>query len=50
MERALAAHEDPLTLAQLKIIIRMVFWQFEHQPDALVLDELCHDRSEQTCH
>lgn len=50
MERATAAHDHPLTLDQLKIIIRMVFWQFEHEPGALVLDELCHDRSAQTRH
>jgi len=50
MERATAAHDRPLTLEELKIIIRMVFWQFEHEPSALVLDELCHDRSTQTLH
>src|SRR5450830_1593673 len=50
MERATAAHDRPLTLDELKIIIRMVFWQFDHEPSALVLDELCHDRSTQTLH
>jgi len=50
MERATAAHDRPLTLEELKIIIRMVFWQFDHEPSALVLDELCHDRSTQTLH
>lgn len=50
MDRATAAHDRPLTLEELKIIIRMVFWQFDHVPSALVLDELCHDRSAQTLH
>jgi len=50
MDRATAAHDRPLTLDELKIIIRMVFWQFDHEPSALVLDELCHDRSTQTLH
>ena len=50
IDRAMAAPVDPLPLDDLKIIILMVFWSLGAQPDALVLDELCDDTSNRTCH
>jgi Smg protein len=43
VERAMAAPGDPVPLDALKIIVLMVYWRFGHEPDALVLDELCED-------
>ena len=41
IDRAMAAPGDPVSLDDLKIIVLMVYWSFGHEPDALVLDELC---------
>ena len=41
IDRTMAARGDPVSLDDLKIIILMVYWSFGHEPDALVLDELC---------
>ena len=46
IERAMAAPGSPVSLDDLKIIILMVFWSFGQEPDALVLDELCDDSTE----
>jgi Smg protein len=45
VDRAMAAPalEGPMPLDALKIIVLMVYWRFGHEPDALVLDELCDD-------
>jgi Smg protein len=43
IDRAMAAPGDPVPLDALKIIVLMVYWRFGHEPDALVLDELCDD-------
>ena len=43
IDRAMAAHDSPVALDDLKIIVLMVYWSFGHEPDALVLDELCDD-------
>lgn len=43
VDRAMAAPEGPVPLDALKIIVLMVYWRFGHEPDALVLDELCDD-------
>jgi Smg protein len=43
LERAMAATGEPVTLDALKIIVLMVYWHFGHEPDALILDELCDD-------
>jgi Smg protein len=45
IDRAMAAPGAPVALDDLKIIVLMVYWSFGHEPDALVLDELC-DASE----
>jgi Smg protein len=45
IDRAMAAPGAPVTLDDLKVIVLMVYWSFGHEPDALVLDELC-DTSE----
>lgn len=50
MEHAVATSGRALSLEALKVIILMVFWQFNHQPNALVLDELCSARGERTLH
>ena len=41
IERAMAAPGGPVSLDDLKIIVLMVYWSFDQEPDALVLDELC---------
>lgn len=40
IERAMAA-PSPMSLDDLKIIVLLVYWSFDEEPDALVLDELC---------
>jgi Smg protein len=48
IDRAMAA--DPVSLDALKIIVLMVYWRFGHEPDALILDELCDDTEERVAH
>ncbi len=43
IDRAMASSSEMLGLDDLKIILLMVYWSFGHEPDALVLDELCDD-------
>jgi len=43
IDRAMAAGDGPVPLDALKIIVLMVYWRFGHEPDALILDELCDD-------
>ncbi len=50
IDRAMAANGGPLSLEDLKIIILMVYWRFGHEPDALVLDELCDSPTERIAH
>lgn len=40
IDRVAAAGAGPLPLADLKIIVLMVFWSLGEEPDALILDEL----------
>jgi Smg protein len=50
VDRAMAAPGDPVPLDALKIIVLMVYWRFGHEPDALVLDELCDDNVDRLAH
>jgi Smg protein len=50
VDRAMAAPGDPVTLDALKIIVLMVYWRFGHEPDALILDELCDDTEDRVAH
>jgi Smg protein len=50
VDRAMAAPGDPVELDALKIIVLMVYWRFGHEPDALVLDELCDDTEDRLAH
>ncbi|MCF8209688.1 MAG: DUF494 domain-containing protein [Rhodoferax sp.] len=50
VDRAMAAPGAPVSLEDLKIIILMVYWSFGHEPDALVLDELCADPATRVVH
>lgn len=43
VDRAMALSDGPVPLDALKIIVLMVYWRFGHEPDALILDELCDD-------
>ena len=45
MDRTMAAPGDPVSMDDLKLIVLMVFWGLGEEPDALVLDELCDNRS-----
>ena len=50
LDRAMAAPGDPVELDALKIIVLMVYWRFGHEPDALILDELCDDTEDRVAH
>lgn len=50
VDRAMAAPGDPVQLDALKIIVLMVYWRFGHEPDALILDELCDDTEDRVAH
>ena len=50
VDRAMAAPGDPVPLDALKIIVLMVYWRFGHEPDALILDELCDDGDDRVAH
>jgi Smg protein len=50
VDRAMAVQEDAVSLDALKIIVLMVYWRFGHEPDALILDELCDDAEERIAH
>lgn len=50
LDRAMAAPGDPVHLDALKIIVLMVYWRFGHEPDALILDELCDDTADRLPH
>jgi len=50
LDRAMAVTDVPMTLDELKIIVLMVYWRFGHEPDALVLDELCDDSQDRLPH
>jgi Smg protein len=50
LDRAMAVEEGPVTLDALKIIVLMVYWRFGHEPDALILDELCDDSEDRLAH
>ena len=50
VDRAMAAPDDEVCLDTLKIIVLMVYWRFGHEPDALILDELCDDTEDRVAH
>ena len=50
VDRTMAAPGSPVTLDDLKTIVLMVFWSFGHEPDALLLDELCDDSVDRVAH
>ncbi|HSV78854.1 MAG TPA: DUF494 domain-containing protein [Ramlibacter sp.] len=50
IDRAMAAPGDPVHIDALKIIVLMVYWRFGHEPDALILDELCEDTQDRLAH
>jgi Smg protein len=50
VDRAMAAAGEPVQLDALKIIVLMVYWRFGHEPDALILDELCDDTEDRVAH
>jgi Smg protein len=50
VDRAMAVPEDAVCLDALKIIVLMVYWRFGHEPDALILDELCDDAEDRLAH
>jgi len=50
VDRAMAVPEDDVCLDALKIIVLMVYWRFGHEPDALILDELCDDAEDRIAH
>lgn len=50
MDRAMAAPGSPVPLDDFKIIVLMVYWSLGVEPDALVLDELCEDKTQRIAH
>jgi len=45
LDRVMATPGQPVSLEDLKLIVLMVYWSLGHEPDALLLDELCDHRS-----
>jgi Smg protein len=50
VDRGMAVPGDMVSLDALKIIVLMVYWRFGHEPDALILDELCDDAEDRIAH
>ncbi len=50
MERVMATAGEPLSHEVLKLIVLMVYWSLNEEPDALVLDELCDNRVQRLAH
>lgn len=50
IDRVAAAGSGPLALADLKVIVLMVFWSLGEEPDALILDELFVPPQERLIH
>ena len=50
VDRAMVVPDDVVPLDALKIIVLMVYWRFGHEPDALILDELCDDADDRIAH
>ena len=46
IERALALPDAEITLDRLKVIVLAVIWRYRHEVDALILDELLADESD----
>jgi Smg protein len=46
----MARSSEDLSVDDLKLIVLMVFWSLDEEPDALVLDELCDNRAERVGH
>jgi Smg protein len=50
LERVLGVPGSPLPLADLKLVVLMVYWSRDEEPDALVLDELCDNDTDRVAH
>ena len=50
LERVLAAPAGPISVADLKLLVLMVFWSLAREPDALILDELCDNPTDRLAH
>ena len=50
MDRVMATPATSLSVDDLKLIVLMVFWSLDEEPDALVLDELCDNTAERVAH
>jgi len=46
IERALALPDDEVSVDRLKVIVLAVIWRFRHEVDALILEELLADDSD----
>ena len=50
MDRVLAVPRGPVALDDFKILVLLVFWSFDEEPDALILDELFVDDEDRLIH
>lgn len=50
MDRVMATPATKLSVDDLKLIVLMVFWSLNEEPDALVLDELCDNTADRVGH
>ena len=50
MDRVMATPAAELSVDDLKLIVLMVFWSLDEEPDALVLDELCDNTADRVGH
>ena len=46
VERALALPDDEVSLDRLKVIVLAVIWRYRHEVDALILEELLAEDSD----
>lgn len=47
IERALALPDDEVSLDRLKVIVLAVIWRYRHEVDALILEELLAEESDE---
>jgi Smg protein len=50
MDRVVAVPRGPVALDDFKILVLLVFWSLDEEPDALILDELFVDDEDRLIH
>ena len=50
LDRVLAVPRAPIALDDFKVLLLLVFWSLDEEPDALILDELFVDDEDRLIH